>query len=185
MVVHDPRLNNPNTTPPTPLRPPGGLNTWTVDLSHSVPHILGWCARAMGSGDKWDALHLMAHGAPGAMQIGSGWINNSALPLFEAMAGRVRFIVFFSCTVGGDNKGWYWGHPAYFGQSVAQRSKARVVVCRQNQIYSWGASNTIDFGNFEGEVDIFAPDDSSESFQSPNPFRTLPLLDLEKLIFGA
>jgi hypothetical protein len=59
---------------------------------------------------------------------------------------------------------------------------AHVVVARQNQVYSW-PGGTIDFGDWDGPVDIFHPDDTVDVYQEPNPFRAVPKLDLETLIF--
>ncbi len=189
MIVHDPRVDNPDTTPHTLLRPPNAMNVWTVRLSDSVSHVVGWPAQLASRSGGLDAVHFMAHGYPGGMQIGAGYLDQSAVPFFAQFRDprtnepRVRFIVMFSCTVGADTQGWYIHHPRYFGEQVAAASGARVVVARRNQEYNWNSSNVIDFGSFEGEVDVYGAG-GSEEYQSYNPFRAVPMLNLETLIFG-
>lgn len=188
MIVHDPRLNNPLTTPPTPLKPPAAYNVWTVQLTDPVSHVVGWPAH-VAAGTPLDALHFMAHGYPGGIQIGAGYMNQAAVPYFRQFkdaAGhpRVRYIVMFSCEVGGDNRGAFYHHPAYFGQQLAAASGARVVMAQENQIYSWNTQNVIDFGDFEGEIDVYEPGGAWSDYQAYNPFRTVPGLRLDQLIFG-
>ncbi len=69
MIVHDRRLNNPFTTPPSPLNPPTAFNVWTVGGNDSAEAILDWVA-SVGAGNsgvaRLDALHFMAHGFPAA-----------------------------------------------------------------------------------------------------------------------
>ena len=89
----------------------------------------------------------------------------------------------FSCSVGGDTQGWHIHHPRYFGEQVSAASGARVVVARRIQQYSWDSSNVIDIQSFEGEVDVYGPG-GWEEYQSYNPFRVVPMFDLEALIFG-
>ena len=189
MMVHDPRVDNPLTTPHTLLRPPNAMNVWTVGLSDSVSHVVGWPAQLAARSGGLDAVHFLAHGYPGGMQIGAGHLGQSAIPFFDQFRDptthrpRVRFIVMFSCSVGGDSQGWYINHPIYFGEQVAAASGARVVVARRIQGYTWDSSNVIDVGSFEGEVDVYDAG-GWEEYQSYNPFRTVPMLDLETLIFG-
>lgn len=184
MVIHDPRLDNPRTTPPTPLVPPAAQQTWTVNITmHSPEHIFGW-AGVVARTKKLDALHIMAHGNRSYVQIGTSGLTANNARVFEGLKGNVRVIAFFSCLVGSDTQGWYWHHPVYYGEKIADITGAKVVVARQNQGYNWAPStNMIDFGDWEGPVDIYSPG-SVESFQEYNPFRTQPKFDLEKLIFG-
>jgi hypothetical protein len=189
MVVHDPRLNkpgNPNANPPvapTPLTPPGAVQTWTVSLTHPVEHIMSWVGKVCDEG-RLDALHFMAHGNKAYMQLGAGSLSWANIKLFEKVKGKVGHIVFWSCLVGSD-EATYYGHGPIFAAKVAEVTGAKVVACRQNQMYSWNSSNVIDFGGWEGEVFVFEDKgQTSRSFNKPNPFRVEPTLDLEKLIFG-
>lgn len=188
MVIHDPRLNNPNTTPPTPLRPPGARQTWTVDPArHSASHIVSWAATcaAGAPGGRMDALHFMAHGNRSYVQIGTDGFTAANASIFGVLAGKVGVIVFACCLVGSDTRGWYWNHPRYYGQVIAELTRAQVVVARENQVYSWNTtSNVIDFGDWEGPIDVYGGSIVS-SYQEYNPFRAEPRLNLERLIFGS
>lgn len=186
MAILDPRLNNPHTAPPTLLDPPLAYNRWRVDAAHHSPqHILAWAARVAegvpGTG-RLDALHLMAHGNRALMQIGSGMLDASNLHLFAPLQGKTGWIVFWSCLIGSDTAGWYRGHPEYFGQQVARTVGCRVVVAHEPQTYSW-LGGMVDFGDWEGPVDIFEPDGAWATHQDYNPFRAPSRLDLEAMIF--
>lgn len=189
MVIHDARLNNPgnpNATPPVPptaLLPPGAIQTWTVTRSHTAAHILGW-AGEVATAENLDALHLMAHGNRNYMQIGADNIHWHNLENFRPLNGKVRFIIFWSCLVGGATS-YTWRHPPNFGARIAEITNARVVMATENQQYTWNAANVIDFGNWEGEVNVFRPNGDADVYQSYNPFRTQPQLMVESLVFGA
>jgi hypothetical protein len=184
MVVHDPRLNNPHTTPPTPLRPPGAKNTWTVQLSDTADHITGWTNDVAKGWGTMDALHFMAHGNQGYLQIGADGFTASNINLFEKYNGRVKNIVFFACLVGSDlgNAAACGLQSRIYAQRVAQKSKARIIACNVNQVYSWNAAGIIDFGAFEGDVYVIEPDGCN--FQIYNASSGNPL-NLEHLIFGS
>lgn len=188
MIVHDPRLDNPHTTPHTLLTPPAAYNVWTVNrTSHTPAHIFGWASRvAAGVPDagRLDALHVMAHGNRAYVEIGAGSVDGgNAETLFSPLGGKVRWVIFWSCLIGSDSRGWYRGHPTYFGQTIARVTGARVVVAHQNQTYNWNSANVIEFGGWEGPVDIFEPDGGWSTLQDPNPFRAIPALELEPMVF--
>lgn len=185
MVVHDSRLNNGLTTPPTPLRPPAAQQTWTVTTEFTVDHICGNIAAcANGPRGKFDAVHILAHGNRRYVQIGKDNISFDRLTPFAKLLNKTRWIVFWSCLVGSDDETGHFphGHPEYFGARLSKMTNANVVVARQTQTFSWPGL-TIDFRDWEGPVDIFHPNDSADCWQEPNPFRTPPKLDLERLIF--
>lgn len=189
MLVHDPRVNDHRTNPPTALRPPRAFNTWTVGLSEPISHVIGWPAQLAARIGGLDAVHFLAHGSPGYMQIGAGSFDASTVHFFrqfrDAATGqpRVPFIVMFSCSAGGDTSGWYPHHPAYFGQRIAQESGARVVVARTIQHFTFDTANVIQLGPLEGEIDVYGAEGWDE-YQGYNPFHPSPALDLERLIFG-
>jgi hypothetical protein len=189
MVIHDPRLNwpgNPTATPPIapiPLRPPSAIQTWTVTTSDPTAHILGWAGEVASAGTL-DALHLMAHGNRNYMQIGSDNIHWNNLNNFLPLKGKVRFIIFWSCLVGGASS-YTWRHPPNFGARIAEITNARVLMATENQLYSKNAANVIDFGPWEGEVYVFQPNGDADVHQSYNPFRYVPQLMVENLIFGS
>ena len=89
MVIHDPRLDNPRTTPPTPLVPPAAQQTWTVNITmHSPEHIFGW-AGVVARTKKLDALHIMAHGNRSYVQIGTSGLTANNARVFEGLKGNV------------------------------------------------------------------------------------------------
>lgn len=208
MVIHDPNLNNPylgrypagtmvinpatgHPLPNITVRPPDAHNVWPVTASDTPSHIVGWAAevaRRVPSGNGLDALHFMAHGNRAYVAIGqSGFDGRNVSEFARLRRGEgswTRFIVFFSCLVSSDERGWYRGHPRYFGQQVAQHAQTRVVMAHENQGYEWDASGTLDFGAWEGAVDVFEPNGDWATYQDYNPFRATPRLDLEGLIFG-
>jgi hypothetical protein len=183
MIIHDPRLNNPTTTPPTLLRPPAAYNVWTVQPTHSPQHIIEWAATVGTTSGGLDALHLMAHGNRAYMEIGSGSFGWHNVELFRQLSGKTRFISFLSCLVGSDESSAY-RHPPMFGHRVAELSGANVLVCRENQQYSWSAAGVLDFGAFEGEVYVYTPGSTYNVYNSYNPFRATPQIDLEAQIFS-
>lgn len=184
MIVHDPALNNPYTNPPTMLIPPPAFRRWTVHPRNSPSFIIGRVAQVAKKVGGLDALHFMGHGNRGFINVGQGSFQDSNADLFAQLSGNVGVIVFFSCLVGGDSRGWYPQHPQYFGQRVAAESGARVVVAHRTQIYSWDSNRVIEFGPWEGPVDVFEPGHGWSTYQNDNPIRTEHPIDLERLIFG-
>ncbi len=190
MIIHDPRLANPYTDPPTPLRPPGAMNVWTVSLTDTAAHIIDH-AKHIARGDKdgqvgnsaLDALHFMAHGSVGSMQLGTGF-NWANVNVFEPLKGLIRgAVVFFSCQVGGEQALHGLSYQMTFGKAVAVYTGCKVVTCKMNQIYSWGADNVIDFGHFEGSVYVYSPDPETGA-QLFNHTKDSQF-NLERFVFGA
>lgn len=184
MIVHDPGLNNPHTTPPTQLTPPVAFRRWTVHPRNSPRYIIDQVDRVATASGGLDALHFMGHGNQGFIRVGGGTFTRRNVDLFARIQGKVRVIVFFSCLVGGDTRGWYPRHPRYFGQQVARQAAARVVVAQEVQTYSWDRNNVIDFGPWEGPVDVYEPEQGWSTYQNYNPFRTERPLNLDQIIFG-
>ena len=58
------------------------MNVWTVRMSESVSHVVGWPAQFASRSGGLDAVHYLAHGYPGGMQIGAGDLNQSTVPFF-------------------------------------------------------------------------------------------------------
>src|SRR5437763_6502276 len=159
MVVHDPRLNNPGKPAAIPpvsasaVKPPGAKATWTVQSSDTADHITGWTAKVATDNGSLDALHFMAHGNQGYLQIGSDGFTASNINLFERYKGHVKNIVFFACLVGSDlgNAAACGLESRIYAQRVAQKAGSRIIACNVNQVYSWGPAGVIDFGAFEGD----------------------------------
>jgi hypothetical protein len=189
MIIHDPRLNNPGNVsavppvPASPLLPPAAMQVWTVTLSDPTSHIFGW-AGVIGTEGKLDALHIMAHGNQNFIQIGLDNIHWNNLTVFDPLRSKVRFIVFWACQVGGATS-YSWRHPPNFGSRIAQITDAQVVLASSNQMYSWNTSSkVIDFGPWEGEVNVFQPNGDAMVYQQYNPFRHVPKLMIQHVIFG-
>ncbi|MCP5159097.1 MAG: hypothetical protein H6975_06690 [Gammaproteobacteria bacterium] len=185
MIIHDPRLNNPNTNPPTPLRPPAAMNVWTVSLTDSADHIIGWAA-SVAKGDsgtnQLDALHFMAHGSVGGMQIGAGNFGWKNIDLFKKLNGRIKgAIIFFSCQVGGEQAHHSLSYSLTFGNVVAHHAQCKVLTCKVNQIYSWTPGvNVIDFGEFENIVYLYTPGGNPKVLNYSGKSKA----DLNSIIFG-
>jgi hypothetical protein len=172
MIVHDLRLNNPYTNPPSRLNPPAAFNVRRCQKSDStlnVIHDTGSVARAAG---RLDALHFMAHGSPGHISVGSPGLSFANAKILKSLAGHVGFIVFFSCQVG---RGTRMTYSLNFGNAVSADAKCPCIACYATQIYSWASGNTIDFGSFEGTVYVF---------DGPKVTAKSKDFDLEKRIFG-
>ena len=194
MIVHDPGLMasaRPNATPPLPavqLTPPVAWRRWTVHPQNSVGFILGRVNEVIdGAGGAIDALHFMGHGSPGGMALGRGRLDADDVPQFEPLRDKVRVIVFFSCQVGGEHQsgGWSRTQPTTIGRRISDATGATVVVAQQNQTYSYNRRvRLINFGPWEGPVDVYAPG-TAATYNAHNPFRREPQIDLERLIFGS
>jgi hypothetical protein len=203
MIIHDPRLWSTQTYGPPvdgewwwgkAVRPPDAYNVWPVKKEDSAVHILSWAATVAKGADEGkglDALHFMAHGNEAVVKLGKDWLHKNNVHLFSKLANQVGYIVFWSCLVGKVplnapilnplmNIG---GSP--YGRRVAQNSRANVVMARQAQVYSWrkvGDAAVLDFGDWEGPVDVYSPDGPVQSYQAD--ILSTAKFDVEKLIFG-
>ena len=150
----------------------------------SVSGILG--------GGKFDALHIMAHGAPGYVQLGRPGLKDANAGMLAKIENMFRYVVFHGCLVGKP--------PPFsdafmiqntisgsgFARKVAAYTGARVVAAREEQHYfiqkhpddPW--MGFVDFGDWEGPVDIYEKNQPVQSYQV-NPID--PKFDLEKTIF--
>ncbi|MEM1141384.1 MAG: hypothetical protein AAGI88_02260 [Pseudomonadota bacterium] len=187
VIVHDPGLNDPFTTPPTALTPPVAYRRWTVHPQNSATFIMQRITQYIDSApnSRIDALHFMGHGNLGRIRIGRERFSSQNVNLFRALRGKVRYVVFFSCRVGGDTRGWVpRNHFRTFGARVSEATGANVVVAQQDQEYTYNAQNIIEFGTWEGPVDVYNPSGGWSAYQAYNPFRRETPLRLENLIFG-
>lgn len=189
IVIHDPRLDD-GQKPPRPLNPPqSSVLTWTVQRGDSLKSILKNAATlADAGGGKLDAVHIMAHGEKGKIYLGADGINWGNVEKFTILNGKTRNIVVFSCQVGSDETHddalGSGGSTSSLGGAMASLSGAKVLVCRQNQTYSWGASRNIDFGLFEGEVYLYSPG-GGHTVIFKNNTTGKAQIDLEPYIFQA
>jgi hypothetical protein len=96
-------------------------------------------------------------------------------------------IVFFSCQVGGEHQGaggWIRGQPPTFARGIVEATGAKVVVALHNQGYHVRDDGVIDFGAWEGPIDVYEPGGVVSTHQADNPFRGTRQFDLEQVIFG-
>lgn len=167
------------------LTPPVAYRRWVVHPHNSINYILNGVAQvAHATAGGLDAAHFMGHGSPGAIHLGRERLSEHHADLFEMLRGKVGTIAFFSCQVGGEHQGggWHRGHRTTLGQRIARASGAQVVVAQQIQLYHV-RNNEIDWGEWEGPVDVYAGHTIS-TYQAPNPFRIEPAFNLERIIFG-
>lgn len=173
------------------LTPPVAYRRWVLHPNNTAPYILRRVAMvAAEASGGLDAVHFMGHGRPGHIALGRGGLDNGSLPAFREVRGNVRVIVFFSCQVGGEHhghgaSGWIHGQPPTFARNIVEATGAKVVVAIQNQSYRVGANGEIDFGAWEGPVDVYEPGGIVSTHQAFNPFhRIIRPFDLEQVIFG-
>ena len=184
MIIHDVRLNNPYTTPPTPLRPPRAENVWTLMGNESPTHVVEWAsvvAKGSAGNGRLDALHFMGHGYPSGIQMGQGYLNWSNVNLFQQLKGLIKgAIVFFSCQVGAEQAANTSSYELTFGNAVSANASARVVACKVNQVYSWNSAGDLDFGDFEGVVYVYQPGSSPRMLN----YSAKSAVNLNQLVFG-
>ena len=173
MIVHDLRLDNPNTNPPTRLDPPNAFNVRRCQKSDATEHVIINTASIAKAAGTLDALHFMAHGFPGKVEVGSAGLSFTNADLFKSVAGHVRWIVLFSCSVG---EGTRTGYSVNFGNAISAYAKCPCIACYATQWYRPTAANMIDFGEFEKNRAI--------STQKTNVKALNKDINLEKLIFG-
>ena len=170
------------------VTPPVAYRRWVLHPRNTAPWILRRVAMvAAETKGGLDAVHFMGHGRPGYIQLGRGALDDSTLPAFRELRGNARVIVFFSCQVGGEHQGaggWIRGQPPTFARGIVEATDAKVVVALENQRYRVGANGVIDFGAWDGPVDVYEPGGVISSHQAHDPFRTTRQFDLEQVIFG-
>lgn len=110
MVIMDPRIclsdgaKGPNVRP---LSPPFCYNSWVVNpMADTTQHILDHAAAVADGAGKLDALHIMAHGAPGLMQIGIDDMTMKNVEQWGKLENKVKVIVLYGCQAGADVKPW-------------------------------------------------------------------------------
>ena len=177
MIIHDPRLRDEGDStkgiPPSILIPPPAMNVWTVSVSDGADHIIEWArevAKGKSGTEKLDALHFMAHGRPGGMQVGkdgSRLVQHRRLGRSSAATSRGA-IVFFSCQVVREQSVHPLSYGLTFGNAVATYAGCKVIDCKMNQVYSWHRGNKrFDFGEFEGPVYLYRPGARAPACRAP------------------
>lgn len=210
VIIHDKRLKTPTedlTGPPSPVthwahyadaEPPEAWLTYQVDREkESIGTVLSLvesgCATAgLPKGTRFDALHIMAHGNVGYVELGKEGLKKQNAYLMAKVGNRFRYVVFYCCLVGrrprfqelGSNLSALEG--SLFARKVAVHAKAKVILARNEQIYHAHSTKdptraVLNFGDWEGLVDLYEEGQPVRTFNGPQdePF------DLETLIFGA
>ncbi len=148
-------------------------------------------AKMMGIGEL-DALHIMAHGLQGSIELGSDWLHKPTMSALSKIVGTFRFVVIHSCLVGNPPA----GSPAFmsfttfggslFARKAAELTKSTIVVARQVQYYSMKKHADVnraelDFGKWDGPIDVYTSGVPVTTYNGmlDDDF------DLEKLIFGS
>lgn len=209
IVVHDRRLNGPRLEgPPNPdahwwkyvkVVAPEAYHNIEVDSEKQTcgaafSLLQDYCAKVRPKNDSpFDALHIMAHGYEGAVELGKDWLWKQNLHVTAKITNRFRYVVFHSCLVGRPPQ----GSPAFltsntfggsqFARKIAQHTRAKVILARGDQIYDVvrdkadRGKGIIDFGDWEGPVDLYERDVPVRTFNSP--LDILPF-NLERHIFA-
>jgi len=155
MLIHDTRLTG---------KPPAiAANTYTVDPTVEVSHILGWTAAvATGSGGLRRLL-IMCHGIVSGdshrggwgLQLGKQGINYETAPSFMALRDKVRVIVVYACKAV-DIDAPHGQSGMILWRQIAHYANCFIVAGDSDQVYTYGSS-PIDFGKWEGTVYLIAP----------------------------
>jgi hypothetical protein len=170
-----------------PLSLPVAYRRWVLHPHNSSAYILRRVAMVASEADGGlDAVHFMGHGGPGRISLGRDGLSRDNVDSFSELAGNVRFIVFFSCQVGGEHQGggWHRGQPTTFGRLIVQATGASVVVAQQNQGYDVGANGQVEFGAWDGPIDVYEPGGRLSTHQAHDPFHPTRRFNLEETIFG-
>lgn len=212
VILHDPRLSHPNVDlvgPPGPedliramvLAP----DSWWTRRARPDVETVGMlfgaiqtrvtsAQQARGYG-QFDALHIMAHGNKGVVQLGKDWLTPRTASALSKVKGLFRFVVFHCCLVGklAPNQEAFvglntWSDSA-FARQAAQLTGAEVILGRESQVYGVSLIPNpvnpdqklarIDFGTWDGPVDHYRDGLSTQTYNGilDDSF------DLEKLIF--
>jgi hypothetical protein len=181
MLVHDMRLEG---------RSPTGLaqNVFEVPAGMATAHVFGWAGAYASQQQGLDNIFIMCHGYeagvedPNAqisiyalgygLQLGDPGLTFDNIRLVGSLNGLVSTITLFACGPANTRTGYKntRGDGMRFCGEFAVISGAQVVAAIETQYYyhspSWwddlmGADGQIDFGQWEGPVFGFSPDDGS------------------------
>ncbi|HYM02033.1 MAG TPA: hypothetical protein VET85_03740 [Stellaceae bacterium] len=181
MLIHDVRLQG---------RSPTGLaqNIFNVPQGMSTAHVFSWASAYAGMQSGLDNIYIMCHGYetgvedPNAelsiyalgygLQLGNPGLTFDNLSLAAGLSGLVSSITLFACGPANTRTGYKnsRGDGMRFCGELALLSGAEVIAAVETQYYyhtpSWwdglmGDDGTIDFGDWEGPVFSFSPDDGS------------------------
>jgi hypothetical protein len=104
------------------------------------------------------------------LQLGAEGINFTTSPLFMMLRNKVRVIVLYACRpLDRDVARRHSGMMMW--QQIAGYANCNVVGSATDQVYTYGTSNPIDFGKWEGTVFVIAP---NGNHQEIDPDFSLP-----------
>jgi hypothetical protein len=177
MLVHDMGLAG---------RSPSGMaeNTFDVPAGMTTEHVMGWIATYARSQGKLDNLFIMCHGYEGGVEdgrtrestyalgdglaLGSPGLTFNNVQLCARLNGNVSSITLFACGPANTRDGFQNTRldGMRFCGEMALISGAEVIAAVETQYYyhtpTWwdsvlGRTGEIDFGNWEGPLFRFSP----------------------------
>lgn len=184
MLIHDLHLEG---------RSPSGIAQNTFDVPRtgmSTAHVFSWAAAYASQQRGLDNIYIMCHGYEvgvhdgnvgqslytlgGGLQLGNPGLTFDNLSLTSALNGLVRTITLFACGPANTRTGFMntTADGMRFCGELAVNSGAEVIAAIETQYYFhtpswwnslWGDDGQIDFGEWEGPVFRFSPDDGSAS----------------------
>jgi hypothetical protein len=183
MLIHDIRLAG---------RSPTGIaqNTFNIPAGMTTAHVLSWAGAYAQQQSGLDNIFFMCHGYeagvedPNAeisiyalgygIQLGNPGLTFDNIQLASTLSGLVSTITVFACGPANTRTGYQntRGDGMRFCGEFALISGAEVIAAIETQYYyntpSWwdkilGRDGEIDFGDWEGPVFSFSPEDGSAS----------------------
>lgn len=190
MLVHDLRLEG---------RTPSNLaqNNYEVNDKVAIQHAVDWIGTYATSQGGLSNLYVLCHGYEAdwnlhdetctgtgvggfGLQLCDDGLSLSNVSMTSAWKGNIDTITIFACATadtGPGNEGTVADGKRFCGE-MALHTGATIIAATQTQWYSnaqtfwdWirGQSGEIDFGNWEGPVYSFSPDDGSATQINPAP----------------
>jgi hypothetical protein len=195
LVIFDTRVKQDTRM----LEPPEAAYRLKINPTDSIEEYLGIAALLLQENekDKIDAIHLIAHGNRGFMQLGKDGLSTGNAHICEQIQNKARVVVLNACSTGSDiSPGLVNANLSTLGGAVANKTNSKVIVCRDMQWF--GSYNTTsewipsfikkpnyiyDPGDFEGQVFICYPGGTTNTIFAPSsPAKSN--IDVEGYIFA-
>lgn len=200
MVIMDPRLclrDGASGSNVRPLAPPFCYNSWVVNPTQdTMEHILDHAAAVATGAGKLDALHFMAHGTPGFLEIGVDNMTMKNVEHWAKLENKVKVIVIYGCRAGGDVKPWIpdSGQIKSLAKAIAMLTNAKVISCKEYQhfidtsasfngfqvqyggdsatrrVQTGRGGGAVSYIDFTGDVYICSRDSDTVTIPRSNPF---------------
>jgi hypothetical protein len=199
LVIFDSRVRQEIFGRPLDLEPPEALYKIKINPADSIDEFLDVAAMVIeeneGKDAKIDAIHLIAHGSKGFLQLGKEGLSAANAKMCEKIQNKARVVVLNACSAGADlTPGLINAHLSTLGGAVANKTNSKTIVCRDIQQFemevktSWLLPNIVparfiyDPGDFEGTVYICYPDGTTNTIFAP-PAPAKSNIDVEGYIF--